>query len=309
MNISTSAAFHGWQPAAWLRVTGADAASFLQGQFTNELRKVPVGGAVYGLWLTLKGKVLADSFVVRGAGSGDAGAGVEPTELWVGSYFSPAAVIRERLEAYIIADDVTVEDVTGAWAGISLFGEDGAPGPVTASAASGALVFPGRRGKEPATEWVFPAAQRDAVLARVAGWRELDAREMAWRRIAAGVPAVPADIGPGDLPGEGALEHDAISYTKGCYLGQEVIARLKAMGQVRRRLLRVAGAVGEAVPAGLPAALWAGERKVGEVRSAVRDDAGGWIGLAMVSLLHVGAGANLALAVDAAATVRLVDTP
>ena len=308
MNFSTSAAFHGWRPAAWLRVKGADAASFLQGQLTNELRGLPAGGAVYGLWLTLKGKVLADSFVVRDARSGATGAEAA-AEFWVGSYFSPAAVIRERLEAFIIADDVTVEDVTAEWAGVTLLGEGVAMAAdaATAGGARGGVVFRGRRGKEEAVEWVFPLAQLEAVRAQITGRRELDGEEMARRRIAAGVPAVPADIGPGDLPGEGGLERDAISYTKGCYLGQEVMARLKSMGQVRRRLMRVAGSPGGEAPGSLPAALFSGGRKVGEVRSAVSDGAGGWVGLAMLSLLQLEAGAGLALAVDAAPTVRLVD--
>jgi folate-binding protein YgfZ len=166
------------------------------------------------------------------------------------------------------------------------------------------VVFRGRRGKEEAVEWVFPVAETAAVRAQIAGGRELEGEEMVRRRISAGVPAVPADLGPGDLPGEGGLEQDAISYTKGCYLGQEVMARLKSMGQVRRRLMRVVGPAG---PGSLPAALFAGGRKVGEVRSAVSDGAGGWEGLAMLTLLQVSAGGGLALAVDAAPTVRLVD--
>src|SRR3954467_6753383 len=112
---------------------------------------------------------------------------------------------------------------------------------------------------------------------------------MSRRRIAAGIAAVPADVGPGELPNEGGLDAEAISYTKGCYLGQEVMARLKSMGQLRRRLLRVQG-IGETYPA-LPAPVFAGSRQVGELRSAVRNGTGGWTGLAMVSLLQVAGGA------------------
>ena len=126
------------------------------------------------------------------------------------------------------------------------------------------------------------------MRAQLAGWRELSADEMARRRIEAGIPAVPADLGPGDLPNEGGLEADAISYTKGCYLGQEVMARLKAMGTVRRRLVRVAWAGEEILT--LPAALFLGARQVGELRSAAPEAKGGAIGLAMVSLLQVTAG-------------------
>lgn len=294
MNFSTSPAIFRWKPAAWLRVTGEDAANFLQGQFSNELRGVPAGGAVYGLWLTLKGKVLADSFVVRSGGSVAGGA----EEWWVGSYFSSAAVIKERLEAYVIADDVVIEDLTTEWAGVTVWGG-------SVEAGSGDVVFPGRRSRESCVEWMFPLARANEVSAALAGRVELDDEEMERRRIAAAVPAMPADIGPGDLPGEGGLESIAISYTKGCYLGQEVMARLKAMGQVRRRLVRVAGS--GALPETLPAGLFSGDKRVGEVRSAVRTGGVGWSGLAMISLMQATGGGTYALAVAAEPTVRLID--
>jgi hypothetical protein len=128
---------------------------------------------------------------------------------------------------------------------------------------------------------------------------------MARLRIGAGIPAIGVDVGPGDLPNEAGLETAAISYTKGCYLGQEVMARLKSMGQVRRRLLRVRGS-GPQVPP-LPAPVVANARQVGELRSAIADGAGGWIGLAMLSLLHLGTGENLSLLADGSKAVCLVD--
>jgi folate-binding protein YgfZ len=276
-----------------LHLTGADAANFLQGQFTNDLKQP---GAVYGLWLNLKGKVLADSFVLRGALA---------DEFWVGSYFSLAATIKERLESHIIADDVTVEDRTGEWRGVSLFGAPPEEQP------KDYFVFRGRRGREAreeATEWVFPVTEFASVKSRLAGVTEWDANELARRRIEAGIASVPADAGPSDLPNEAGLEADAISYTKGCYLGQEVMARLKSMGQVRRRLRRVRGA-GE-LPAKLPAALFVGARQVGELRSAAREADGRFVGLAMISLLHVPADGRLSFAADSVASaVQLLDAP
>lgn len=295
MKFPTHAAIFEWQPAAWLRVGGADAANFLQGQFTNDLRAIPQGEAVYGLWLNVKGKIVADSFVIRGATGGD--------EFWVGSYFSPASVIRERLESFVIADDVVIEDVTAAWSAITIFG-DGVRAGLAPEALEG-FFFRGRRAREESVEWIFPAAARDGICARLAGLRPLSADEVACRRIEAGTPAVPADLGLGDLPNEGGLEADAISYTKGCYLGQEVMARLKSMGQVRRRLVRVA-ITGEKNPS-LPAPVFLGARQVGELRSMAPNGAGGFVGLAMVSLVHVAAGAQLAFAPDAPATINVID--
>lgn len=299
INISTSPAFFRWKPACWLRITGDNAANFLQGQFTNDLRVLPQAGAVYGLWLTLKGKVLADSFVLGSAAA---------HEFWIGSYFSPASVICERIERHVIADDVTVENVTEAWAGVSVLGE-GVAGVLEGQSGASSLVFRGRRDRAPNVECVYAIAsgEPDWVAAVTLSAQVIDGDEIARRRIAAGIPAIPADVGPTDLPNEAGLDADAISYTKGCYLGQEVMARIKSMGQVRRRLLRVRGTGGGVPP--VPTRVFAGVRQVGELRSAAGDGAGGWLGFAMVSLMHVAAGTELSFAAGGPPAFRLMDSP
>lgn len=294
INVSTSQAVFWWKPAAWLRVTGPDAAVFLQGQFTNEVRGLAKGGAVYGLWLSVKGKVLADSFLLRGR---------EEEEFWLGSYFSGGAVIRERLESHIIADDVTLEDVTSSWEAVSVWS---AAGNEVALPADG-FCFPGRRGRAQNTEWIFPGHQIAAMRSRFAGMRELGSNEVARMRIAAGIPAIPSDVGPGDLPQEGGLEADAISYTKGCYLGQEVMARLKSMGQVRRRLRQITSQ-DDKLPL-LPAEVFVAERKAGELRSIAPGVSGGYIGLAMLSLLPLGTETTLALAPNGPRPLHLGEAP
>ncbi len=80
--------------AAWLRVSGEDALAFLQGQLTQELRPDRAPAVNYGLWLNQKGRVLADSHVLR---MGDGTFGLSSAE-------SPAESIKERLEAYIKAE-------------------------------------------------------------------------------------------------------------------------------------------------------------------------------------------------------------
>jgi hypothetical protein len=292
MNLSNSPAFYRWRPAACLRVSGEDSLTFLQGQFTNDLHEMGNGRTAYGLWLNQKGKVLADSFVRK----------ISDRESWIVSYFSPAAVIRERLEAYIVADDVVVEDMTESMMGLTVF--------VAVAAADLGLGdsgwdFRGRRTRDAHTEIIFSAKAESEVSAKLAGGTLVSAGRMEWQRIAAGIPAVPADIGPTDLPNEGGLEADAISYTKGCYLGQEVMARLKSMGQVRRRLIRVRGA-GE--PPARAAALFQAARKVGEMRSAAREGAD-WIGFAMVSLPQLRREQGLAAAPGGPATISLAEGP
>jgi folate-binding protein YgfZ len=254
--------FHVWRPATWLHVAGPDAFAFLQGQFSNDLRALEQVESVYGLWLNQKGRVLADSFVVKAG---------EPGAFWVGSYFSPVAIVRERLESHLIADDVQIDDQTDRWHGLTTF-DAAAP-----ADGGGMISFPGRRGESPAREWLMrrePDQRQGKPLA---------AEEMEARRIAAGIPAVPLDLGPSDLPQEGGLEVGAVSFNKGCYLGQEVMARLQSMGTPRRRLFRVTGQ-GSMFPAGTP--LQQEGRVVGEMRSATAT-AHGFIGLAMLQLSHL----------------------
>ncbi len=238
-----------------LRVGGPDAHTFLQSQFTNDLGGIVPGGHVYGLWLDRKGRVLADSHVLLSRGGED---------FLIASTTSPAAAIERHLGAHIIADDVVLSDETGMWRGISLAGAGS--GAWLAGEARPGFAFPGRRDSGENWEWLFPVSGAAAADEAVSGARILDAADMERMRITSGIPAVPADIGPSDLPNEGGLDRDAISYSKGCYLGQEVMARVKSLGRVRRTLVRVRGA--GAAPA-LPAALWRGDRREGEIRSAV----------------------------------------
>jgi len=297
-----------FRPTAVLKVTGDDAFPFLQGQFTQDLRGAKTAGQVaYGLWLNQKGKVLADSFVLHYAGD------------WlVVSLFSAAALIRERLEAYVIADDVVIDDETERWAGVSVLGakagerllkSNGASHPPEGHfcAIDAGFIFPGRRTTEPNWEWLCPVAPETPGHRGLVGEAVvLDFAAMERFRIEAGIPSVPRDIGPEDLPNEGGLDQDAISYTKGCYLGQEVMARLKTMGQVRRRLMRIAGP--SVPPEVLPAPLFAGGKKIGELRSAAPVDQG-FAGLAMISLLGLTERPLLSFSSDKPGDVVITDVP
>jgi folate-binding protein YgfZ len=292
MQHSELTAAHIWEPAAWLQVAGPDAFNFLQGQFTNDLRLLEEQPAVYGLWLNEKGKVQADSFVLRG----------EDNTFWVGSYFSPAATLCERLKANLIADDVMIGDCTAGTRGVTLIGS-AASG--MAEKFGGALRFPGRRATVPCMELMFAAETQPAVEAVMAELNllPLPAADMELFRIKASITAVPRDIGPDDLPNEGGLDAVGISYTKGCYLGQEVMARLKSMGQVRRQLLRVTG-VG--APPALPATLYNGPKRMGELRSAAPDGEG-FVGFALLTLLGLDRCPGLSYAPEGEPAVQLVE--
>ena len=290
------------RPAALLRVTGEDAFVFLQGQFTNELRQA-MGGLTYGLWLNQKGKVIADSHVLR----------VAEREFMVISDASPAAVIRKRLEDHIVADDVTLTDETATVHGVTLWGA-GAGGLVTGllgekPPAGGfircdeILVFPGRGLPGENYALLGPEARigrlREQLIGR--GCLEVGREETEYARIAAGIPGIPQDVGPDDLPNEGGLEGSTLSYTKGCYLGQEVMARLKNSGQVRRRLHVVRG---HGLVRGPRPALYQGPKKVGELRSHAHRG-GEFVAFAMLSVINLNTEAGLSFAPDGPAVVTL----
>jgi folate-binding protein YgfZ len=294
---------HSYRPSGLLRVTGDDAAAYLQGQFTNELRQ-PIGAVMYGLWLNQNGKVLADSHVLRRG----------ENEFSVASVSSTAAIIQARLEEYIVADDVTLTDATNQVHALAVAGPrcgdliqqclGAVPPPGQFLQRGETVVFAGHRAHDENYELIGPAALTEEMKNKLfsLGGREADAEEMEFMRISAGLPTVPQDIGPGDLPNEGGLEIGAISYTKGCYLGQEVMARLKNMGQVRRRLHRIHGS-GTAPETLAP--LYQGERQVGQIRS-IAHQKNGFVALAMLSLVNLDPAASLSLAPNATPAVRII---
>jgi len=264
-----------------LLVSDEDAADFLQSQFTNELRPVEAGRCTYGLWLNVKGKVIADSYVLC--------EGEEQFRLF--SETSESAVVAETLENHIIADDVVIESEP-ALVGVAIVGNMvdsvlrelnlNSPQAGRFESAEGCVVFQGRRSRAGSVEVIclssVAAVRVRAVLSQL-GVPMVSSAQMTAERIEAGYPQVPIEVGPTDLPGEGGLELDSVSFTKGCYLGQEVVARMHNLGRPQRTLFVVSG---EGVVPECPLALYNGEaKKVGELRTAVAR-ADGWVGAAML---------------------------
>jgi tRNA-modifying protein YgfZ len=297
------------RPNAWLRVSGPDATTFLQGQCTQDLRPLHAGQCAEALWLNTKGRILGECLVLK-----------ENDELWrLWSAHTGGESLRARLEDFVIADDVTVTPEEGAWEQLTLAGPAAeqwlgealhgqpAPAPGRWSPLGEGRVFAGRRGQARIWDWLRPLAAATAspsapALPPPAALGELSAIALHRARLAAGVPAIPGEFGPHDLPQEAGLESVAISFNKGCYLGQEVMARLHSMGQVRRRLLRVGG-IGPAPAANVGLRL--NDKRVGELRAVVDDGRGGWLGLALLNLLGLAPGATLASADDHA--VHILD--
>lgn len=230
---------------AVVRITGEDAAAFLQGQCTADLRGVALTDA---LWLNRKGRVLAHTVVAAEA---------DGSFLLLCPHLTTEALIAV-VTANVIADDVVATDETASWGRYVAWG--------ATPAHADAKLFPTRRFGVAAWDVLTPAGA--AAPGELGSLAELESA-----RLSAGVPSVPADCGANEFPQECGL--DAwVSYTKGCYLGQEVMARIQSMGSLRRILRRVEG------PVSVGQELKSAEGKVvGTVRSAA-----GAVGLALVSV-------------------------
>jgi folate-binding protein YgfZ len=205
---------------AKFRVTGKDRSRFLNGQLTNDILGLHPGSAIYACALTAKGKLSADLFV----------AATDENH-----YLDTESVLREslaaRLEKYLVADDVTLEDVTDQFGLLHLIDSKG-PGSFESLEVFQNLST--RFGQQGFDLW-FPVGHAAAVLERLHE-HPVDPEALDTLRIEQGIARWGAELSENVLPNEADLDKRAISYTKGCYLGQEVISRIKSLGHVNRHL-------------------------------------------------------------------------
>jgi len=285
--MDASKSFYRYTPAGHFHVTDEDAADFLQSQFTNELRPFEAGRCTYGLWLDVKGKVMADSVVLCQGGA----------HFRILSERCEGEAIAAQMERHIIADDVVIEHCAPGFgfelsaAAIASLGLQ-LPELGRFVSIEGGVLFSSRT---PLYNMVIDSeSEAGAIHEKLisAGFAPFSEAGRGLARIEAGIPLVPDEIGSTDLPGEGALERDAISFTKGCYLGQEVVARMHNIGKPQRGLFVVQGE-GSAPEA--PLALYNRDSKqVGELRTAYRG-MGHWRGVAILKTRFAGVGENLHL--------------
>lgn len=229
-----------------LRLDGADVASFLQALLSNDVSHVAPGQGVHATYLTPTGRMLADLEIYRRAGD------------WlVGLAAERAPVIAEKLDQSIFAEDVRVADVTATTAEIVVTG--GAAAAVAgqalgvASERLDALAelehlawndgFVARLGDStlPMFTIVVPVARRQEVASALdaAGVRSISVALVEALRIDAGRPRFGADMTEDTIPLEAGLLDRAISTTKGCYVGQEIVIRIlhRGGGRVAKRLM------------------------------------------------------------------------
>lgn len=190
-----------------LRFSGPDALRYLNGQVTQKLDGMSEGETRYTFVCDAKGKVLFDAYLTR---QGD--------DYLLHASLALKDEIIARLDRYLIADDCQWCDESEQWAIAHHFLESG-------EAEDNSI----NRFGEPGLDQLLPRAEALQLTANE------DPESLENRRIAMAVPALPELVGT--FPAETGREADAVSFHKGCYLGQEVISRMKRAGRTNRSLV------------------------------------------------------------------------
>jgi folate-binding protein YgfZ len=215
----TARLFFDLSARAKLRVTGADRFRFINGQITNDLRKLSETAAIEACVLNTKGKLNAHIFIT--AAGDDFLIDAEP-EL--------RETLRARLERYIVADDVQIEDVTDEFSLFHVLTEE------SPALKSGRIVSARRFAMIGWDVWSESARQDPVRHELASAYLFIDSAAADVMRIEQGLPRWGRELTDEIIPIEANLEQRTIDYQKGCYIGQEVISRMKMSGQTNKRL-------------------------------------------------------------------------
>ncbi len=281
--LATSAVVVTLPRVGHLRLTGDDRLPFLHGQAAADVTGTPVGHAVRTVFLNLKGHAWSEARVHRRA-----------DDLHLAVEDGAAEAVAAHLRRHVVFDAVEVHELGAVLTTVTVQGpaaaavvrrafgaEAPAPGRFELVPFAGAevLLADAPRSEPGGTDVHLLARDAAAVRAALeeAGAAPGDVGTLEVSRVRAGRPRAGTEAGEGVLPQEAALD-DAISTRKGCYLGQEIMARIEARGRVRRGLARLTF---DRLPNERPLVNGAG-RTVGRLGTVVRDPESGPSALAVV---------------------------
>jgi tRNA-modifying protein YgfZ len=258
---------------AILEVTGNDARDYLHRMSTQDLSPLRPGDAAYTAFLNAKGRLFGEGHVVMAEG-----------RLFVVVAREAGPELAAHLEGFVIINDVAIADRADAWRVIPVFGSDAIPG------SGWRLAFPNARRGAPCTDLLVPETDAERVRAELlsAGATALDEDALEALRVLAGIARWGRELDGARLPMEAGLTAAAISFSKGCYIGQEIVVRATARGQLQRGLVQLALPPGAEPGTKLVAA----GAEVGVVTSAVETPEGR-VGLGYLRRAHWPAGSRV----------------
>jgi folate-binding protein YgfZ len=286
-----------FEPAlCWSAFRGDKAADALNGLVTNDVGSLAVGSSLHAAALTPKGKLVTDMLVVR----------LDATEFLIGVLPVASDAWLALARKYVNPRLCKVTDESGRVRAFTVFGV----GAVDASAHIGVATSVHRvpismLGDLPGVLLLADAADADDVKKRLAASPMAFGSPELWEiaRVEAGQPAMGVDMDENTIPQEANLDAlGAISFSKGCYTGQETVARVHFRGHVNRHLRGLASAVPLA-PA--TEVVDADGKVVGDVRSSVHSPRFGYIALAMIRR-EVAIGSRVNISVPGASTTAIV---
>jgi len=227
---------------------GPDAERYLNGQTTTDVRRATPDLAMPSLITTAKGKIEADIFISRQA----------PDAFFIDAPDDLREALQMRLDRYLIADDAEITDVTEEFGLVHVIGAEPA-------VPEGAVV---RRANRYGRDGWDLLGGTGISLAQLG--TALTSEDLEPFRIAHGIPRWGAELSPDVLPQEARLEERCLDFHKGCYIGQEVISRIKSVGKVNRLLcaLVAEGANDALAPGNL---LFLEDREVGSITSVAKN--------------------------------------
>jgi folate-binding protein YgfZ len=267
---------------AVLGVTGKDRLTWLNGLVTCDLAKSAPGDAVYGLAVAKNGKILADLVAV-----------IDVSRVLLAVPSQAAEALKASLEHYLIMEDAEIAPTEAtAWLVHGPRATDVLAAARDAGAVGGALDLTGAGGAIAIAQKDTATAARTMIAAAIAqaGGSFGDAADWDALRLEAGVPAFGADFDATTYPQEAGLETTAVSFNKGCYLGQEVVCMLEMRGHVKRKLVPLVFDGGEPPARGAVVSDETGA-EIGHVTSAAKSPSlGKPIALAMVKRAFAEAG-------------------
>jgi folate-binding protein YgfZ len=302
-----------------LVLSGAEAAEYLQGQLTNDIEGLKPGEGCYAALLDRKGHMQSDMRILNCSGaplpgiSGERRTGTEGEEaIWIDTEPEPLPTVRRHLEMYKIGRDVEIEDV-GATRGLfSLIGPRSAEiagSPPLPEHACEELAIGGIEclvvGTASGIDLICSAGEAERLRAVLddSGAVGVSPEAAEILRIEAGTPRFGAEMDSSTMPAEAGIVAATVDFEKGCYIGQETVARLHYRGKPNRHLrgLRLSAPVATGTP------LTLGEKEVGRVGGSCVSPLHGPIALAILRR-EAEPGAELALGEDGV-TARVVDLP